>query len=186
MKFIKSKKGIALLAAVVAVGVAAFGAYAYFTTTGSGTGTASVGTSSTIALTGTTTGTLYPGTSETVNLSANNPSSGHQKLGVIHLDAIHACSVAWSGHVCNGGSPDVGDKDSGCGTVDLDSGTHVNALTDDFFMADVSENQDLPSGNSTPLTNATGTLYMNDLSHSQDGCKSAFLLLELSAAAPAS
>jgi hypothetical protein len=40
MKLIKSKKGMALLAAVAIVAIAAVGAYAYFTSTGTGTGAA--------------------------------------------------------------------------------------------------------------------------------------------------
>ncbi len=43
MKFIKSKKGISLLAVVAVVAIAAVGAYAYFTTTGQASGTATVG-----------------------------------------------------------------------------------------------------------------------------------------------
>jgi hypothetical protein len=42
MKFIKSKRGIALLAAAAAVAIAAIAAYAYFTASGSGSGTANV------------------------------------------------------------------------------------------------------------------------------------------------
>ena len=44
MKVIKSKRGIALLAVLVAAAIAAFGAYAYWTTSGNGTGSASTGT----------------------------------------------------------------------------------------------------------------------------------------------
>ncbi len=46
MKFIKTKKGFALLSAVAVIAVSAVGAYAYFTSAGTGTGTATVGTSS--------------------------------------------------------------------------------------------------------------------------------------------
>jgi hypothetical protein len=45
-KFLMSKKGIVLLATMIAVVASAVGAYAYFTTTGDGTGSATVGTSS--------------------------------------------------------------------------------------------------------------------------------------------
>jgi putative ABC transport system permease protein len=54
-KVIKSKKGIALLAALIVAVAAAIGAYAYFTTTGSGTGSAAVGTDTAISLSGTPT-----------------------------------------------------------------------------------------------------------------------------------
>ena len=52
MKFLMSKKGVALLATLVVAAVAAFGAYAYFTAAGSGSGTASVGSASGIQLSG--------------------------------------------------------------------------------------------------------------------------------------
>jgi hypothetical protein len=46
-------------------------------------------------------------------------------------------------------------------------------------MAPVTENQDLAPGSGTSLSNS-GTLYMNDLSSSQDDCKSATLTLSFS------
>jgi len=90
MKFIKSKKGIAaLIAAVVAVGAITFGAYAYFTASGSGTGSATVGSASNIVLTGTITGTLYPnGAPASVSVHAANPGSGSQNVGPVTLASI--------------------------------------------------------------------------------------------------
>jgi hypothetical protein len=44
MKFMKSKKAIALLATIAVVAIAAVGAYAYWTASGAGDGTAAVGT----------------------------------------------------------------------------------------------------------------------------------------------
>jgi hypothetical protein len=184
-KFLKSKKGLALLAALVVAVAASVGAYAYFTTTGSGSGTASVGTSSNITIAGSTSGTLYPGTSEAVSFSANNPSAGHQKLGTIVLDGVKACpsGSAWD--------PTLNSNVGGCTnsasevtTCESFSGGASNDLTKNFYMAPVAENQDLPSGNTPSLTG--GTLYMNDLSSSQDDCKNANLWLHFSAAAPAS
>ena len=43
MSFIKSKKGLAVLAVLVVAAVAAIGGYAYFTTSGTGTGHATAG-----------------------------------------------------------------------------------------------------------------------------------------------
>ncbi len=43
MQFLKTRKTVALVGAVVVVAIAAVGAYAYFTSTGSGTGSATVG-----------------------------------------------------------------------------------------------------------------------------------------------
>jgi hypothetical protein len=43
LRFVKTKKGLAVLATLVVVGVASFGAYAYWTASGSGTGTGIAG-----------------------------------------------------------------------------------------------------------------------------------------------
>jgi hypothetical protein len=80
-KFISRKRNIVVLAAVAALAVAG-GAFAYFTSTGSGTGNATVGTASnwTVAQTSTS-GTMYPGTStSTINYTVTNPGTGNQEL----------------------------------------------------------------------------------------------------------
>jgi len=71
-------------------GVLAFaaGAYAYFTSTGSGTVTATVGSSSAVTLKGTVAGNLYPGSSSSVALTVDNPSSGKQRVGTVSLEKI--------------------------------------------------------------------------------------------------
>ena len=94
MNFLKSRKGVALLAMLVVAAVAAAGAYAYFTTTGSGSGTGTVGTSSNLVLTGTASATLYPGTSSPVSFTALNNSAGHQQLGTIFLASVEAYPTA--------------------------------------------------------------------------------------------
>src|SRR5437870_9678965 len=134
MKLIKSKSSVALLAVLAVPAVAAVGANAHFTSTGTCTGMAMVVTSTAFVLLGTSASTLYPGTTSVVTFTVDNPGSGNQKLGTIHLASIAACSIAWSGNVCNGGTPGVGDLSS-CGSVDLDSGTHVDASTKDFYMS---------------------------------------------------
>ena len=85
MKFFGRQKFFVLLAAGVAV-VAAVGAYAYYTTTGSGSGSATVGSSSALTLHGTTSGLLYPGgPARTVSFTVDNPSPGRQRVGTISL-----------------------------------------------------------------------------------------------------
>jgi hypothetical protein len=170
---LKKRTLVLLGAAVVAIGIAV-GAYAYFTTTGSGSGTATVGTSSNLVLAGSTTGTLYPGTTVPVSFTALNNSPGHQQLGTIYLVSAQACSVAWVGDVCNGGSSGVGDI-AGCGSVD--PGNALDANANDLYMADVVSNQDFGPGASPQAVTATGTLKMNNLNASQDACKNANLYL---------
>jgi len=117
-----TKKRVLILAAVAAVAAIGTTAFAYFTTTGSGTGSASVGTSSAVTLHGTTVDTLYPGTSTEVDFTVDNPSAGHQYVATIHLVSV----TTDAGH-------------SGC-------------VTSDFTMPDVTVNQDFASGNAQSVT----------------------------------
>ncbi len=117
-----TKKRVILLgivAAAVAIGTTAF---AYFTTTGSGTGSASVGSSSAVTIHGTTDDTLYPGTSTTVHFTIDNPSDGNQYVATIKLDSV---------------------------TTD---GAHSGCDTSDFTMPDVTVNQNFPNGDGQTVT----------------------------------
>jgi hypothetical protein len=83
-KFLTSKKGIVLLATSVAAVVAAMGAYAYFSSTGTGAGSATVGSSGGILLSSPVVGDLYPGAAATpVTVSINNPNPGNEYVGTI-------------------------------------------------------------------------------------------------------
>jgi hypothetical protein len=115
----KKRVLVGLTVAMLAVAGAAF---AYFTTTGSGTGTATVGTSSELTLHATTMTTLYPGTSTVVHFTVDNPSSGHQQLGTIHLVEV---------------------------TTDA---AHSACVMSDFTMPDVVANQDFAAGNGQEVT----------------------------------
>jgi hypothetical protein len=165
-----SRRTLVLAVLVVVAAVAAIGGYAYFTTTGTGSGTASVGTSSNLTLAGTAASTVYPGTSSAVSFTANNTSPGHQLLGTIYLASVQAYPTALDR---TNGTNVIG----GCGSVD--PGNVGNAGTSDYYMADVAANQDFgPSGSPQAVT-AGGTLVMNNLNASQDACKGAFLKLNL-------
>jgi len=147
------KRVFAALTGLAVMGVAA-GAYAYFSTTGSGTATATVGSSSALVIKGTVTGSLYPGTSSPVSLTVDNPSSGKQRVGTISLEKITAdaghssCSV-----VTTGGNPD-------------------------FTMADIAVNKVFSPGNGQAVT-PSGSLTMNETGVSQDACQGATLTLTL-------
>lgn len=173
LSILKKKRvrvGLGLLALLAFTGAAV----AYFTASGSGTGSASVGASSQLTLHGTTAATLYPGTSTTVNFTADNPSSGHQQLGTIHLASIKACTgsgSSWNGTSCSNG----GTEQATCESVETGA-TDTN--TANFWMADVAENQDLGSGSGQTVTNS-GTLKLNDLSSNQNACQNANLTLNL-------
>jgi hypothetical protein len=158
MKVIKSKKGIALLAALAVAVVAAVGAYAYFTSTGSGSGSATVGTAANnLVTTGTPDSTaLTPGgTGSVISFKVANPSNFNQRISNIHLVSI---------------APDSGHAT--CATV----------LGTDFSMADVPVGADgniAPNATAQALTE-TGTLNMLDSGVNQDACKGASLTLTFS------
>jgi hypothetical protein len=148
------------------------GAVAYFTTSGSGTGSATVGGNTPLTIHGTSGSTLYPGTSSTISFTVDNPSSGHQQLGTVHLASVKACvgsGSSWNGTSCTNG----GTNATGCQTVETGATDTNNA---DFWMPDVVSGQDFGPGNAQNVS-ATGTLTMNNLSSSQDACENANLTL---------
>ena len=105
-RFLTSKKGLALLATFVVAAVAAVGAYAYFTSTGSGTGSASVGShvALTITQTNTISGLVPDGSAHTVAYTIDNTANtfaqnlGDVTVSNIAVDATHAtagCLATW-------------------------------------------------------------------------------------------
>jgi hypothetical protein len=152
MNLFTKKRGLGL--AVVGALVIAAGAYAYFTSSGSGTTTATVGASSAITLKGTVTGSLYPGSSSPVTLTVDNPSSGKQRVGTVSLEKI---------------TPDAGH--SSCSVV-------IGGGTPDFTMADLVVNKTFAPGSGQAVTPG-GTLTMNDTGVNQDACQGATLTLTL-------
>jgi hypothetical protein len=128
-KFLTSKKGIVLLATSVAAVVAAMGAYAYFTSTGSGTGNATVGTDSSWAVgqTGLAGGPLYPdaaigtGNIETATYTVKNPSAGNQLLTDVKVKVANADGTPWTSGTCNASDFSVGGAAVGATYTDSDS-----------------------------------------------------------------
>jgi hypothetical protein len=103
----KSKRVIFALAAVAVLAVAG-GAFAFFSSTGSGTGQASVGKSTafTVAVSSDTSGSLYPGSgTETLTYTVKNPSAGAQ-----NLSATSAAVASVSGDITQGGVQLIGCK----------------------------------------------------------------------------
>lgn len=152
-KLLTKKRALMLLGSTGALVVASV-AYAYFSSTGSGTATATVGSASALTIKGTVGSNLYPGGSATVSFTVDNPSSGAQRVGTISLSSI---SVDAGHSTCSktisGGNPD-------------------------FTMPPVTVNKVFPSGTGQAVT-PTGTLTMNDTGVSQDACQGATLTLNL-------
>jgi hypothetical protein len=165
----KNKKTFA--AATLVTMAVAGGAFAYFTSTGTGSGTASVGTASSLTVTGTSASTLYPGTSSTVSFTVNNPSAGSERLGSITLSGVHACTGAgssWNGSACS----NSGTEQTSCESFDTSS----SSTTDNFSMPVVTSNTTFGPGNNQTVSQS-GTLTMNDLNSSQNSCQGANLTL---------
>ena len=166
MRILKTKRS-ALLAVIGVLCISA-AAIAYWTTTGTGTGSGTAGTDAdNVVVTGTVTGLMAPnGDGRTVNFTAANPAAFDQSISNIHLVSVDAYPTA-ADRTANT------NEISGCGGV--------NALTEDFRMADVPVNPatdgDIGRGATAQVLTASGTLFMNNLDTSQDACKNAFLKL---------
>ena len=100
MKFFISKKGIALLVTLVVVGASAFGAYAYFTSPGSGSGSAYVGTAGPVTITDSWPSGVYlsPGgapatVSVTVHIAGNSTVYVSQLTGTV--SDVPGCYGSW-------------------------------------------------------------------------------------------
>jgi len=161
-RLFNTKRGVAISAAVAAMLAASIGAYAYFTTTGAGSGSGTVGTSSALVIheagiTYSNAGSdnaLMPGTSATVTFTVDNLSSANQQLGTISVSSI----TTDAGHL-------------GCDTTS--NPTWFSTTTDVV-------NHDYAPGN-TQLVSGSITVTFNDLAVSQDVCKGAPLTFHYAA-----
>jgi hypothetical protein len=138
-----------VLLSVVAVLAVTGSAIAYWTGGGTGSGTGTVGTNGTVVLTPTVTPGIAPGLSVPVSFTAANATGSP-----IQVTAVHLVSVA----------------------ADAE---HAACLTDDFSMANVTENHQVPGGASAEVLPVNGSLVYANTALSQDGCKGATLTLTL-------
>ena len=76
-----------------------------------------------------------------------------------------------------GGCSSSGTEQASCESVDPGNASDANASN--FYLADVTENQDLAGNASGVSATNGGTLKMNNLSSAQDSCKNANLYLQL-------
>lgn len=125
-------------------------AFAFWTTTGAGTGSGTVGTSTALVLHGTAPTLLYPGTSSVVNFTVDNSNTGAQTVTTIHLDSVSTDAA------------------------------HSTCVTTDFTMPDVASGQNFAGSTNGQAVTATGTLTMANTLLNQDACKNAPLTLHLS------
>jgi hypothetical protein len=134
------------------------GAYAYFTTSGSGTGSTRVGTSTALTINATITpgsgGIVPDGNPAAIAFSAVNTGTSAQLVDTIHLESVDAYTDA--GHTTPA---------AGCDTSD-------------FSGADVVAHPPGPAA--TTAITAPGSLVFADSGTNQDACKLAYLVLTFS------
>ena len=101
MKFIRTRRGLTPVVAVIVTVAAAVGAYAFFSASGSGTGTFTSGTVGAITITNTTVGPLSPqmDSSQTTPLTVtvNNAGATSQFVGAItgSVATNGSCQGSW-------------------------------------------------------------------------------------------
>lgn len=149
MKFIKSKKALVLLAVSVVAVVAAVAGYAYWTTSGNGTGSAATGDSQSFVVTqvGTTSGLVPGGTPQSVQIKVNNPASYNQYLTSLSFEVDPAWSADADG---------VGGNDP--------------CTAADFALTQPTASGDLASGDHTGAA-YNGTIQLINSASNQDNCK---------------
>ncbi len=181
MKLLKSKKGVVLLATLVVAAAAAIGAYAYFTSTGHGTGSATVGSATnwTVGETGSPSGgPLYPDTGtypagpfsgahvQTDTYTVTNGGSGSQNLANVAISVANANGSAWSAQA------DL--SKPACTAADFSVGGQAAGATwNDTTLA-----QDFAAGDSH---SSTVTVEMVDNGANQDNCQGVTVPLYFSA-----
>lgn len=155
-----TKRGVAVAATVATMLAASIGAYAYFSTTGAGSGSGTAGSSTALAINqaaisySSPENALMPGTSATVTFTVDNPSTGHQQLGTISVSGI---------------STDL--AHAGCDTAT--NPTWFSTTTDVV-------GHDYAPGSGQAVTGSI-TITFNDLNVSQDVCKGAPLTFHYAA-----
>lgn len=155
MKFTTKKKRIlAVVSVVAALMLCGSLAYAFWTSSGSGTGSATTGTSANFVVTSSapTGGPLTPGgPTESVAFTVANPGTGTQNLTSVVVTVANADGSAWTAV-------------TGCSSADYTVGTP--AITYGSIAA---------SGTASGTVSVT----MNNTASNQNGCKSATVPLDI-------
>ncbi len=153
MRKLMRKRILVPVAALAALAITAV-AFAYFTSSGTGSGSATVGTDAGVTITGVTLpDTLYPGGSTTVRFTINNTSTS---------TAVQVGDVV----------ADTSAGTNGISAASLPTGCDASWFTFDPVTVDAS----IPAGRSV---GETGTLHFANASTSQDACKRASPTLNL-------
>jgi hypothetical protein len=177
-RFIKSKKGLALLAALVVAIAASVGAYAYFTSSGNGNGSAQVASGTnpwTVNVDTNTAGDLVPtaiGDSnavlDTINYSVANQDEGNEYLGkvVIQVDPSYTHTDLAGDPACTAADFSINSAAAGS-AVTLHPNVNLKSLSDapdneydssfTLQLVENNANQDSCEGQTIPLQVAAST-----------------------------
>ncbi len=132
----RRKKRALVIAVVATVAlIAAIAGYAFWTTTGSGTGSSTAGTTSAITLHGAFSTGIFPGGTKTVTFTADSTNPGNVQVGTIHLASV---------------------------SVDA---PHSTCVVADFTMPDVPVNTEIPNGTGTTITPTGTLAYADTASN---------------------
>ena len=167
MKFGIKKKAAAVVVVGVAVLGASLAAYAYFTSTGSGTGKADVGSATSWTVgNASTTGTMYPGAgTATLTYRVTNPGTGRQAVTGVSVtvaasggniiddttgNAVAGCTASWFSAAASTFKASDGTT-TVVAPVDLAGGDYITG-TSAVTMSNVASSQDACQGHSPRLT----------------------------------
>jgi hypothetical protein len=151
MRKLLRKRILVPVAAIAALAIAGV-AFAYFTSSGTGSGTGAVGTDAGVTIDNVTiTSTLYPGVSSGVRFTITNTSANTP----VQVGKVIA--------------------DTSFGTTGVD-GLDARCDASAFTFADVTVNREIPAGGSL---DASGTLRFADTGSNQNACENGAPVLHL-------
>ena len=154
MKKHLSKRRVVVSAIVVTLAIASGVAYAYWTSTGAGSGTANAATpAGTLTLHAAGFTGIYPGGSKTVTFTADNAMGTDGYVATIVFGSVTSSVPA-------------------CQTM-------LTANPGQFTMATVTSNTVVPNGASGLALTGSGTLSWTNLAVDQSACKGAALTLNV-------
>jgi hypothetical protein len=163
---INMKRPLVLATIVVAaVGLSGLAAYAYWTTTGAGTGTAATGTNQAVTVTqiGTVPSLLAPGsTAQAIDFKINNPLASKQYVATVTVSIVDVRHGGAAGTIASGG----------CTAADFTL-VQPTAINTDLVNGDTSY---------TAGTSKGATIAMINTLANQDDCKGITVNLAFAAA----
>lgn len=163
MKLFSSKKRVAAIGAVTAITLAGGGvAYAYWTSSGSGTGSATTGTDTafTVVAQTTTGGALTPGgPAQTASFRVRNTGSGAQIVNTVTVSIAEANGDPWTSvSGCSKDDFSLGGESAGTGHT-ITVGETLASLTNSSVQSVSVQMVNNPTSNQDGCKSATVPLY---------------------------